>query len=444
MYLDRNYGFREHHAHKKLRALGLRNMSIHDCIERIGRDAMLSTSRMKSADNEWHERVARILLVVFEKPDLKAQIPFLKSLPLIPLGDQRWTSITDGAVFLSDTDDMPIPCDLGLRLIEPEAIRNATRKTLFTKLGVVGADKDLVRKLILEKHKTRWDEITLKSSISHLRYLYWTRPLLQVSLSANLSLRRLSPFCLFNEFNVSVDGDHDLYLETDVKYGTKELLRLVREENLTKDSHSFGSFLNHEYLNSVPSPANGADSVSFEDWLVSEVQILHRPRLTVSKDPSQLSKIFLFLLEKHPEEMLGTLKAYWSAYWFSVEVYPGLKQTISNMTVSSNIGKRKLSRTFLPLKELEARCSEFLEPQVFPFLTLNDASNIEEWDFLKIFDVGVGNNLEFSLEILRRYKESETTFSYKIYEEIQRKIWVSSDQNADIKRVQYGKLNTFY
>ena len=417
MYLDRKYGTREHDALPKLKAFGLRAMSTHDCIERIGRDAMSSTSKMKSADDDWHERIARILLGVFEKS-------YLKTLPLIPLGGQRWTSITDGAVFFPDTNGMPIPWDLGLRLIEPKAIRNATRKTLFTKLGAVDADKDPVRKLILEKHRRRWDEITLKSSVNHLGYLYWTRPPPPVSLlgSPSLRLRKSSPLRLFNDFNVSVDGDHDLYFETDEEYGAKEFLRLAREENPPKDSHSFGSFINHEYLNSVSRQTNDAVSTSFEDWLALDVQVLQRPRLAGPKDPSQLSKLFLFIIEKHPEKILGTLKAHWDIYKVLMEAHPTLKQKISDVMVpSTNIGERELRRTFSPLRELEARCSEFLELQIFPFLTFNDTSSVEEWKFLKIFDVGVENNTNFCLEILRRFKENQTPFSYKFTRKYNRK-----------------------
>jgi hypothetical protein len=108
---------------------------------------------------------------------------------------------------------------------------------------------------------------------------------------------------------------------------------------------------------------------------------------------------------------------------------------------STNVGKWELRRTFLPLRELEARCSDFLEPQIFPFLTFNDASSVEEWKFLETFSVGVENNTKFCLEILRRFEANQTPFSYKIYEEIQRKIWASTDRDADIKLVQYGKLN---
>ncbi|RDL38724.1 uncharacterized protein BP5553_03064 [Venustampulla echinocandica] len=153
IYLHQDYYTLEPFVLLKLITLGPEAMSVHDCVEGIGRVAMSSTSNMKSADDDWHERIARLLLLVFEQPHLKTKIPYLRSLPLIPLGDQRWVSIADKAVYFPDTDDMPIPWDLGLRLIEPKAIRHAARKTLFTKLGVVDADKDIVRELILKKHR---------------------------------------------------------------------------------------------------------------------------------------------------------------------------------------------------------------------------------------------------------------------------------------------------
>jgi hypothetical protein len=79
---------------------------------------------------------------------------------------------------------------------------------------------------------------------------------------------------------------------------------------------------------------------------------------------------------------------------------------------------------------------------MFPFLTFDDTSSVGEWEFLEIFGVGVEINLDFCLEVLRRLKETESTFSYKIYEEIQRKLWTSADQDADADRIRYGGLNS--
>jgi hypothetical protein len=131
-------------------------MDILDCVKRIELDAKSLNSKMKRADDDWHDRLARVLLIVFQNPQTQSELlPRLKTLPLIPVGGQQWTSITDQALFFPHSNGMPIPLDLGLRLVEYNAIQNATRKTLFTKLGVVDADPIVVRNLILEKHKSR-------------------------------------------------------------------------------------------------------------------------------------------------------------------------------------------------------------------------------------------------------------------------------------------------
>jgi hypothetical protein len=207
-------------------------------------------------------------------------------------------------------------------------------------------------------------------------------------------------------------------------------------------SDELGSFINSQYLESVPSREKGFFP-SLESWLEDEVGILRSPRLNDPNDPSKLSKMFSYIVENHPKRLLGTLKAHWSIYEDTIN--DDLTETLSEVDIPcTNVGSRKLKQTFLPLKELEKRCSEFLEPQNFPFLTLDDDTRIEEWKFLEILGVGVKSDLDFYLEILRRYKENSATFSYKIYEEIQKKIWASEEPTGLIDQVQYdhvGPLN---
>jgi hypothetical protein len=115
----------------------------------------------------------------------------------------------------------------------------------------------------------------------------------------------------------------------------------------------------------------------------------------------------------------------------------GIIEKLSKVDIPcTNTGEEELQETFLPLKELETHCSQFLNPQIFPFLTLDDATSVEEWKFLKIFGVGVERNPDFYLEILRRLEESETSSPYRVYEEMQKKIWANST-SIDLERVQY-------
>jgi hypothetical protein len=238
---------------------------------------------------------------------------------------------------------------------------------------------------------------------------------------------------LFDDLGIPVNGDHDLYFQTDGEYHTEDLLKLVREENLPTNSHTFGSIINHRYLESGQTPQQGA--ISFEKWLASDLQVLEFPRLADPKDYSKLSRLFLFVIEKHPERMLGILKANkWSNPLF---MDPTMRQKISDAMLDTNIGRRPLGRTYLPSKELEIRCSNFIGPRIFPSLTLDVPSKVEEWKFLEKFGVGVEINLEFYLEILRQYKHNNTPASYEIYEAIQKKIWASENQSEAVKHLQY-------
>ncbi|KAE9369740.1 hypothetical protein N431DRAFT_493510 [Stipitochalara longipes BDJ] len=426
MYLDPKYG--TYNVKKKLKSLGLKVMSTRDFIQRIKRDANSSSSRMKSADEDWHERVASALLRVFEKQNMETRIQTIKNIPLIPLEDHCWVSITDADVYFSDTHHTPVPSDLGLSLVDPSAASNAKRRQLFIELGVVDASKKRIQRLILKKHKNSWDKVTLESSVKHLNYLYWTE-----NPPGDTNIRQSAPFCLFNDQSVAVNGDHDLYFQTNKRYGIQELFTLIN--NKDRGSDAFGSFINNQYFDSAPPKKPGGRSPSFETWLEKWVGILRSPRFRDSKDPYKLSKIFSYIVEKHPELLLGILKTHWSKY--ESELNDKLTKKLSGVVIPcTNVGGEKLRETFLPLPELVAHCKEFLNPQIFPFLTLDDGSSIKDWKFLEIFGVGVETNLDFYLEILRRFKDNVQGFSYKIYEEIQKKLSISKIPEGLIKRVR--------
>lgn len=429
MYLAPEYG--EYLEIAKLKSLGVKAMNVYDCIERIRQDAISPNPKMKSATDDWHVRVARILLMPFEKEHLREKIPSIRKIPLIPLGYNEWTSITKGKAFFPYTDGMLIPSDLGLRLVDANAITNPTRKKLFVQLGVTDAPVESVRNLILEMHRMSPERINLKSSVKHLQYLYWTHSLPPIAEKC-LSLRKQTCFCVFDEKNFRVPSDVDLYFQTDEKYGIQEFLRPALEEDVEGDE--LGSLINPEYLNSAPA-GKDLDFPSWETWLEESLGILRHPRLANLKDPTKLSKIFCYIVKTHPEKLLGTLKAHWSSY--NGLINSELSSKISDVVVpSTNVGAMTLKQTFLPLEDLVGRCSEFLDAVHFPFLILNDSSILEEWKFLCTFGVGMNNDLEFYMEVLRHCKASGSTFSYGLYEAIQRKCWDSTNSYADRAKVR--------
>jgi hypothetical protein len=100
----------------------------------------------------------------------------LKDLQFIPLVDGTWTSLKGGPVCFPATDGLEIPTDLGLRLVDPEALKKLpTRKELFLKLGVIDMPSARVRDLIVNRYENK-SLISLEDSVAHLRYVYWTQP----------------------------------------------------------------------------------------------------------------------------------------------------------------------------------------------------------------------------------------------------------------------------
>lgn len=151
---------------------------------------------------------------------------------------------------------------------------------------------------------------------------------------------------------------------------------------------------------------------------------------------------FRYIIEKHLEKVLGTLKVHWVSY--AAVMSTGLASKISEaMVPSTNVGSRSLKETFVRSQTLTVRCGEFLDLQKFPFLKLGNESDIVGWKFLSVFHVEIEDNLDFWLQILYYCKFSKGPFRYEIYKVIQRKVWVLGTSNEDIENVRY-ELSLLY
>ena len=161
-----------------LMSLGLRALELADVIERVQQDlaSPFSNLKAKTTPNDWHLRASKYLLQSFNGQC----IPQLKKLKLIPLENGDFTSVLEGPVYFPQSDGMPIPTDIGLRLVKPGTFEdNKWRKGLVSAIGVTEASTEVVRKLIFEKYESKNSrrKITLSRSVAHLRYLYWTHGL---------------------------------------------------------------------------------------------------------------------------------------------------------------------------------------------------------------------------------------------------------------------------
>lgn len=264
-----------------------------------------------------------------------------------------------------------------------------------------------------------------------LHFLYSTCPP-----GTAVKLRESTSLWVFNHRDHRIHDEEDLYFQSDEEYGLQELMGSVLEIK-PYNSGIVGSFIRPDYCKRIEllPVKRGGSHLPFKAWLQESVGILNHPRLVDSKDPTQLSPIFRYIIEARPEKLLGTLKAHWASY--ATVMSTGLASKISDTLVpGTNIGSIALKETFIPSETLTVRCGEFLDTQKFPFLKLENEPNIEGWKFLSAFHVGIEGGLDFWLQILYYCKLSNGPFRYELYEVIQREIWVSSTSNEDIKRVR--------
>jgi hypothetical protein len=407
LYLSSKYKGIEH-----LRELGVRNINYDEIFDRIQTDARRSNSKMIAVaiDEDWHTRVAKLLLKAFEEglPSIRQR---LRGLQIIPLQDGRMISSGEGSIFYPDSGGVPIPTDLNLKLVNSEAILNQFRSQLFSKLGVDHCKPERIVSMIRERYYSL-NNVGLKDSIAHVRYLYWHLPKSVARLDATIYMldhHKIPVYrqaALFITTRTCID---DLYFQSDDEYGIQQLL----SSDGTTPQISV-HFMNPAYLKAVPNNARANDR-PWETWLEEVAQVRRVPRLVERLQPTRLSKIFLHIGKRRPEKLIGTLQAHWSSY--SNLMLPEIVDALANTHVScENMQMTHLNKTYLPTPKLKDECKRFnLEGQL-PFIQLpthlTEGSD-RRWKFLEIFQVGMVADTRFYLDVLHHCVRLNPTAEYR-------------------------------
>lgn len=422
-----------------LGTLGVKDLIMEDMLPRITADLHSPKSKYKSSTTResWHNRTAELLIQPFEKDQpIKNNI---RSLPLIPLITGEWVSISAqpaafgfGAIDraeiyypISETG-VSVPTDIGLSLLDLEAYMNTSRKTLFSKLGVKYCDPGKVIHRITNCY-SKWNRVKLRSSVEHMRYLYWHLPK-GLSLDVRIYLKDQAYVPVYRKFVTLGKPDlivDDLYLETEQDYGMKSLLKQVTDgEKNTAPSFPV-HFINKAYLDAVR-PEARQFSLSWIEWLETVAGVRSVPRLVDSKDPMKLSRIFQHIVSNQPSKLVGTLKTYWPDYQNLMQ--EKIIKALSEAEVRcENVGDTPLWETYLPTVELKQRASDLGLSHKVPFIELPYAlrHDLADWQFLNLFHVGYEADLGFYLDALRFFDSDlmegkEIPSLLAVYSEIER------------------------
>ena len=248
----------------RLGDFGLAVLAMDEIIARARSDLGLGSSRIRDyRDDDWQTRVAKVLRFPFQQ-GWHLRCEEVKALQLLPLRTGQWTATTLGPVYFDKLEgtDISIPLGLPFRVIDPASTANASRKHLFSAVGVQNILVSDVQAAVL--HKCRNGSLTLPESIEYLRFLFLTQ-------LPRTRENGLLP--IFNHHGQLRSGSEALvYLpEDDDPYGAVQLFRPT-EPGSAPGCGAPGfeaSFLNDAYLKDPPTMSSPADGdVSWKEWLV--------------------------------------------------------------------------------------------------------------------------------------------------------------------------------
>ena len=407
-----------------LEGLGVGELSFEDILTSIRADLKDPFSRWRSSgsSDDWITRSSSMLMRPFSTTKNTAEAAKVRALPLIPLYDGSWVSSDTGSVFRSHNDGIQVPTDLGLRLIDRRARRTPARIDLFKELGLRYCYPEEVIALILEKYNV-WNDIPLHCSVSHIRYLYWHLPENEPDLPRTVYLRDQELRPIYRKFatpRAKIAIQDDLYFETDDEYGPGQLLKALprSSDGTTISAPGFPlHYINPAYL-TAEIPVRYHRKLTWEEWLHSCADVRRVPRLSwppTHYRVSELSKLFLYIIESRSDKLVGTLEAHWSSY--EALMTPEIVSTLSKAVVPCENGEsERLQEAILPLPSLRYISRTRGIPQSFPFLRLPfelKEGEWHDWMFLEIFGVICQETISFHLECLRHLvranQESEDT-----------------------------------
>lgn len=408
-----------------LQKFGMLKVSVDTLIDMVEQDLGSPYSRMKSMETneDWHTDAAKMLSYIAGRAD-PSFLDRLHRLTLLPIRQPTpratsWVaskSLVNFFFFAKSNAGMCIPEDVYSWVLEPEASKNQARVELFQRLGVSMADKDLVRRMILDRHRVYLEEppstvVTpgrIDRLFSQLYYLCKTQ----------------GPVSTGEQRQVALVDNHSrwwssasvqpLYLPDHNPYGPHELLRKTGP-GVESGSGAPGleaRFLN-TYLFLIKPETSDLDQHALLRWLTRHARVRDQLML-VNRTTDQLSPECTYVARNRPEKFLGFLHHVWPFEGQEVKESQNKLRELRSLAVLCHGDQLvPFPNTYLPLADLRDRCDSFLEPgHTFPFLKIQEPMQREtyvrlNWSFLvDSASVKVKDDLTFYLDILCHLSQS--------------------------------------
>ena len=386
-----------------LRRLGTTALHWSKFVDRLDADlSILGGSKWRIMKNnaDWRTRICKALSGAFTE-NLPNEQKRLRTLALIPLRDGRWLSSASGTkIYFPKTDGIPIPVDLGLDLVCPTAAENSAWADLLSTLSVMNCPQDSVISSIHKRYNAvNLDNFKIFNAVAHIRYLYWFLPEDHSSLASRVRLA--------NQHGSLLKKDQYLYFPDE--RGDYSPSKLFKQDDQLPGLPVH--YLHEDYLKGID-PDTIHCGRSWIKWLEEIVGVRRIPELC-AKDLDGLSKEFQYIVNYRSDRLLGTLRLGWDSY--RTQIINVAEGDLRESAVLLENGRRiPLRRTFLPLPKLKQIAAELRIADAYPFIAISELLRDEErlkWMFVKDFQVGIEENLDFYLSALGTLKQINPALS---------------------------------
>ncbi|KAJ3494321.1 hypothetical protein NLG97_g4156 [Lecanicillium saksenae] len=423
---------------------GLKVAYGNEMLNLVEQDMQSQEPRMHSEAclGEWQSAVSLLLASFIEKDWFVDRI---RSLPLLPLSNGKWTSANISTVYFPAAEGIPIPPNLELDILSQDACQNHHRKDLFRLLGASEASIGFIQSSIIRLNAKKSEQF-YSDIRAHLHFLYRT------CCHPSSEMNSAQIFIVASDNRWTSARHNDIYLSSSTDpYSARVLLA-----EMNPDSDIVVKFTRDIYMLEVPSPPS-SDHPTWERWLYDFVGVRERLRL-VAPNGNDLSDVLIFVLQHRLEFFLGLLEHVWKHEASQLLANRSWMRKICRIEASDlcqvnyNV---TLQNTWLPHKVLKEKVGQYISDDGgrcgFPFLDTvsSDATGQldPKWGFLSNdFGVGSEDSLNFYLEILKSIERIDDWYNelslgqfqriYDLYVVIAMKHAVEKDSVAATKRLK--------